>query len=178
MEIVSIILRLKHQEIKVTVDEAKELLGQLTAVFGGEKPIIQKEYVPYGIPYPVPQPYPVYPQPKPWWDPWYTKPYWENQPILIFDTGDTGKISWRDNTCTITSGTTGDLIDSITYGIGGVGQSSSAWQDKSGVSILGDAGGSAGIGIQVGTGVVFHDVKSDWNLGRSSGLSSGSVSIQ
>jgi hypothetical protein len=45
MEIVSIILRLKYQEIKVSIDEAKELFGQLSAVLGGV--IKEKEYVPY-----------------------------------------------------------------------------------------------------------------------------------
>jgi len=103
MEIVSIILRLKNQEIKVTVEEAKELLGQLSSVFEGEKPLIQKEFVgiPYGIPYPVYSP-PAYP--KPWWE-----------PIVVYSNGDTGNISWKDNTRLITSGTTGEMLDSITY---------------------------------------------------------------
>ncbi len=175
MEIVSIILRLKHQEIKVTVDEAKELLGQLTAVFGGEKPIIQKEYVPYGIPYPV------YPQPRPWYDyPWYTKPYWEYQPILVFDNGDTGNIKWQGNTCSITSGTTGDLIDSLTYAgdlsasSGGTHQSGD-WLDKNGISVMGSYG-SGSAHVEVGTGTLFTDVKSDWNLGGS--VNSASISVQ
>ena len=173
MEIVSIILRLKHQEIKVTVDEAKELLGQLTAVFGGEKPIIQKEYV--GVPYAVP--YPVYPQPYVPSYPWWSKPWWDSQPVLVFDNGDTGNIKWSDNICRITSGTTGDLIDSITYKPGE--PITGNWLDKNGISVMGGPNGQAG--IQVGTGTIFHDVKSDWNLGGSSGninLSSGSVSIQ
>lgn len=175
MEIVSIILRLKNQEIKVTIDEAKELFGQLAAVFGGEKPIIQKEFVP--VPYGIP--YPVYPQPQPhWWEyPWYTKPWWDNQPILVFDNGDTGNITWRDHTCIITSGTTGNLIDSLTYSVSG--QASSDWLDKSGVSFSGAAvGRSTDRGVQLGTGVVFHDVKSNWNLGGSPGLNSGTISIQ
>ena len=131
MEIVSIILRLKNQEIKVSVDEAKELLGQLTAVFGGDKPIIQKEYIPY----------PVYPQPVPVY-PWYTRPWWEYQPIIIYDTGIRAVPQWRDNTCTISVCGTGEVLSSIDFNAQGT-----SWKDASGNSILGSPfGHSVSIG--------------------------------
>jgi len=123
MEIVSIILRLKNQEIKVTVEEAKELLGQLTAVFGGDKPIIQKEYIPYPV-------YPSYP--------WYTKPWWEYQPVIIYDTGIRAVPQWSDNTCTISVCDTGEVLSSITY----EPATGTSWCDKNGNSILGSSSGS------------------------------------
>ena len=128
MEIVSIILRLKNQEIKVTVDEAKELLGQLTAVFGGEKPIIQKEYVPYGIPYPVQPQYP-----------WWTRPWWDNQPYLVFSDGHRGEITWQGSTCNVVCDGTTLWSTSFTDD----GSASSSWTDKDGKSFLGSSSSSS-----------------------------------
>lgn len=62
MEITSVVLRLQDREIKVSIEEAQELLSQLNAVFGKTPQIvIQKEYVPY----PVIQPQPLLPSPPP-----------------------------------------------------------------------------------------------------------------
>jgi len=120
MEIVSIILRLKNQEIKVSLDEAKELFGQLTAVFGGEKPIVQKEYIPY-----------LYIPTYPWW----SKPWWDYQPYVVYSSGTIGELNWAGDTLTIRAQTTGDLISSTTYPI----NQSTSWVDKDGQSILGTA---------------------------------------
>jgi hypothetical protein len=156
MEIVSIILRLKHQEIKVTVDEAKELLGQLTAVFGGEKPIIQKEYIPYPV-------YPTHPQ-----YPWWTRPWWDYQPILIYNTGMRGNISWQGDTCSITSDA-GDLISSVSYSTSwkpGDPTSQGGWQDKNGVSILGGARAGSSNALPL---------DGSWNWGSTAGGGSGTA---
>ena len=112
MEIVSIILRLKNQEIKVTAEEAKELFGQLSAIFGGPDPIIQKEYIPY----------PVYPD-----YPWWSKPWWLNQPTVIYSDGTAGKVTWsaRGNSAsyTVNDVSSGKLLDSNSYELSSTGWS-------------------------------------------------------
>ena len=116
MEIVSIILRLKNQELKVTAEEAKELYGQLSAVFGGPEPIVKKEYIPY----------PVYPDPYPWW----SKPWWDYQPTVVYTNGTLGKISWANqgNTAsyTICDTSSGEILDSKSYAITSEGWASGA----------------------------------------------------
>ncbi len=114
MEIVSIILRLKNQEIRVSMDEAKDLFGQLGAVLGGV--VKEKEY----IPYPVPQPYPVYP----WW--MWTRPWWEQpyQPTIIYSNGTSGDMKWdtRGNTATVSiCSAGGQVLDSYSM-------STDSWQ--------------------------------------------------
>jgi hypothetical protein len=99
MEIVSIILRLKTQEIKVTAEEAKELFGQLTAVFGGEQ-IVHKEYVPYPVPTPV-------------------YPWREAQPLIIYDTGVRTTTQWSGTAYNTVAEGSGNTISSTDYKLEG-----------------------------------------------------------
>lgn len=147
MEIVSIILRLKNQEIKVSIEEAKDLFGQLGAVLGGV--VKEKEYVPY----PVPQPYPVYP----WW--MWTRPWWEQpyQPTIIYSDGTAGDMKWdtRGNTATVSiCSKGGQVLDSYSM-------TTDAWQSA--------WNGSASISSSNASQIsLFRDGDMSWSLSMSS----------